>query len=179
MANDDNGNGFRPVISPFDGCGGQPKPVYMLLADANSEIGLGSPVTITSGRVDLAAAGAALCGVAAEHKSASNGTSVKIAVWANPAQLFTAQTDNGTGTLTAVADIGLNTNHVGTGVSNKRSTAELDEDAANTTATLSFKTVRLSEEYGTAGLNAFGEFNRIVVKINNHQLLAGTGTAGS
>ncbi len=173
MANTDAPNGFLPYINPGDGCGGQAKIGYFPLAAANSAIGVGTPVTLVSGGpANIAGTTDALVGIAAEAKAANSGG--KIAVWCDPAQWFVAQTDNGTGDLTAAANLGKNCTFVGTGVSNGRSTAEIDENSGDSTATLLFKTIRLSDEAG----NAHGEFNRLVVKINNHQLGEGTGTAG-
>lgn len=173
MPNTDNPSGFLPYISPNDGGSGQAKVSYFNLAGANSAIFIGSPVTLASGDVDIAAAGNALCGIAAEHKAASAGG--QIAVWADPNQWFVAQTDDGTGALTAATDAMKNVNHTGTTGSSStfRSTSELDENTADTSATRSFKAIRLSNEQG----NAAGEFNRWVVKINNHQLASSTGTS--
>ena len=171
MANVDNPSGFLPYLNPNSAGGGQPKVTYLRLAAANTAIGVGTPLTLAAGDADIAAAGNALCGIAAERKAASTGG--LIAVCADPDQLFVAQTDNGTGALSAVTDAMKNTNLVGTGITNGRSTSELDESAADTTATLQFKAFRLSDEAG----NAAGEFNRWVVKINNHQLGTGTGTS--
>lgn len=174
MANRDAPMGFLPYLSPV-GVGNAPIGYYDL-ADANSEIHPGDPVTITSGQVDKAAAGNALCGIAAEYKAANAGASNgKIAVYDHLDQRFVAQTDNGTGTLTAEAGIGLNANFVAGVGSNGHSTAEIDESTGATTATLPFKVLALQP----AQDNAYGEFNRLIVKINNHQFGSHTGTAGS
>lgn len=153
--------------------GGEPTIEYFDLTVANAAIGKGDPVEWVSGLVNRANAASALCGIAAESKAASSGG--KIAVWADPDQRFVAQTDDGTGVLTAVEGIGLNADFVEGTPSSGRSTAEIDESSGATTATLPFKILRLSEEVG----NAYGEFNRMVVKINNHQFGSGTGTAGT
>lgn len=177
MANVDSPNGFSPYNSPHGG-NGQATLTEHVLNSSNSEIGVGSPVAVVAGGVDLATAGTgnALLGIAAEYKAASDGTTIK--VWSDPQQLFVAQTDDGTGTATAAASVGLNINFTGTSVSNRRSTAELDEDSAATGATLQFKIIELSKEMQGKTQNAHGEFNRLVVKINNHQLQGSTGTAG-
>ena len=172
MANDDNPSGFLPYINLADGGGGEPKPLYLDLSSSNTEIGLGAPVASISGVIDIWSSGA-LIGMAAEHKAASAGG--QIAVWANPLQLFVGQTDDGTGVLTAIAGVQLNATIIVGGVSNNRSTAEIDESSGLSTATLELKIIRLSNEIN----NAFGEFNRLVVKINNHQLQGHTGTAGT
>ncbi len=172
MSNTNNPSGFLPYINPFSGQG-QAKVAYLPLAAANSAIGVGTPVTLASGAaVNIAGTTDALCGMAAEAKAANSGG--MIAVWADPQQWFVAQTDDGTGDLTASTDLGKNCTFVGTGVSNGRSTAEIDENSGSNTATLLLKTIRLSDEAG----NAHGEFNRLVVKINNHQFGSHTGTAG-
>jgi len=178
MANRNNPSGFLPVNLPTGG-GGQPVVEEFDLASANSEIGVGTPVTWASGVIDRAAATNALAGIAAEYKAASAGG--KIAVWSDPNQRFVAQTDDGTGVLTALAGIGLNASFIGTGVTNRRSTAEIDESSGLDTATLELKVLKLSPEYsGSRGAkNAYGEFNRLIVKINNHQFGSSTGTAGT
>ena len=177
MANVDNANGFQPHVAPFSGPGEALVTEHVLSA-TNSEIGIGTPVAVVAGGVDRATAGAgnALLGISAEYKAANAGGTIK--VWSDPQQEFVAQTDDGTGTATAAGAIGLNIDFVGTGVSNRRSTAELDESSAAVGATLQFKILRLSPEFQGKAQNAHGEFNRLVVKINNHQLQGGTGTAG-
>jgi hypothetical protein len=173
MANQNIPHGFRPVRSNAGGVG-QPKISYFTLAAANSAIGLGDALIMSSGDVDIATASAALIGIAAEAKAASTGG--KIAVWADPQQEFEGQTDDGTGVATsAVLAIGKNINLVATAPSAGKSKMELDESSAATTATLPFKIIGLY----TDPQNAYGEFNRLVVKINNHVLGSHTGTVGS
>lgn len=176
MANTDNPNGFLPYNNPSGG-GGQPYVEYFDLASANSAIGVGDPVKWASGVIDRAATGDALCGVAAEAKAASAGG--KIAVWCDPQQRFVAQTDDTTGTITALAGIGVNADIVAGAPSNGRSIAEIDESTGDTTATRQLKILRLSEEMNGRQANAYGQFNRMVVKINNHQFGSHTGTAGT
>ena len=178
MANVDNPMGFLPHRNN-DGSGGQPKISDLTLADANSIIGRGDPLTYSSGRVDRAAAGNVICGIAAEPASASKGTDQIIKVWADQDQEFVAQTDNGTGTLTAIAGLDLNADFVIVNATNNQSNAELDESSGATTASLPFRVVGLSKEYQGNALNAFGEFNRLIVKINNHRSKGGTGTVGT
>lgn len=177
MANVNAPNGFRPAASPYGGAG-SPVVTEHALHATNSEIGIGSPVVIVDGGVNLATAGTGnpICGIAAEYKAASSGGTIKI--WSDPMQEFVAQCDDGTGVATALTAVGLNINFIGTGVSNRYSTAELDESSATTGATLQFKIIRLSNEMGRSGANAFGEFNRLVVRPNNHQFGSHTGTAG-
>src|SRR3990167_2251075 len=177
MANPNNPSGFLPYNAPHSG-NGQPIITEHPLHATNSEIGIGSPVRIVDGGVDLAAAGGTLglLGIAAEYKAASAGGTIKI--WSDPQQRFVAQTDDGTGTATAAGVIGLNINFVGTSVSNRRGTSELDENSATTGATLQFKIMELSTEMSGNVQNAHGEFNRLVVAINNHQFKGHTGTVG-
>ena len=172
MANIDNPNGFKPYVSPT-AQGGQAKVMYFDLAAANSVIGIGDPVYSVGGVINIAATGSALMGIAAEAKAASSGG--KIAVWADPEQWFVAQTDDGTGTATDIGGAQANADIVAGTPVNGKSIAEIDEDTATTTATLTLKLIRLSDEAG----NAYGENNRWVVKINNHQLGSHTGTAGT
>lgn len=169
MANVNNPSGFVPYLS---GASARPKITYLPLLATNAAIGVGDPLTLAAGGVDRASASAALCGVAAEPKAASSGGT--IAVWSDPAQLFVAQTDDGTGDCTAATAMRKNVNFVAGTPSNGKSIAEIDENSGTTTGTLPFKILRLSDELG----NAYGEFNRLVVKINNHQLGSHTGTDG-
>lgn len=171
MANTDKPMGFLPYKCPNGN--GNPVVNYHRLHTSNSEIKKGDPVTFSGANgVDKASAGNALCGIAAEYKAASSGGT--IAVWDDPEQEFVAQTDDGTGTLTAATNMTLNANFVASSnTGDVISNAELDESSGANTATLPFKTFRL------AGFidNAHGEFNRLIVKINNHQLAGGTGTS--
>lgn len=168
MANTNSPNGFKPYLT-----GRKVQVTYYDLSASNSAIGVGDPIDYENdGTVDRAAASAALVGIAAEPKAANAGGS--IAVWDDPDQLFVAQTDDGTGTATAKTCQNLNANFVAGTPSNGRSIAEIDESSAATTPALPFKIIRLSDEVG----NAFGEFNRLVVRINNHKAKGGTGTLG-
>lgn len=177
MANTNNPNGFLPYNSPYGGSG-QPVITEHVLHATNSEIGIGTPVAVVDGGINIATAGTGnpMCGIAAEYKAASAAGTIKI--WSDPQQRFVAQTDDGTGTATAAAAVGLNINFVGTSVTNRRATSELDENSATTGATLQFKILELSTEMQGKVQNAHGEFNRLVVVINNHQFKGHTGTVG-
>jgi hypothetical protein len=170
MANQDAANGFEPYLNGHGG-GGEPVANEYILDASNTEIGKGTPVVMTSsGGVDIATAGAgnAILGIAAEYKAASAGGTIK--VWDDPDQQYTAQTDDGTGTSTAQTVVGARIDFVGTGVSaTKLSTAELDEDTGGTGATKQFQVMGLSKEVQKNVVNAFGEFNRLIVKINTKQ----------
>lgn len=178
MPNPNIPNGFIPWSSPFGGSG-QPKTVDMIKVAANSEIGIGSPVRTVADGVDLAAAAGTLGtgGVSAEYHAAS-GTSTNIKVWASPDQTFVAQMDDGTGVSVTAAVVGMNTTHVGSGVTNRMSTAELDESASTTTDTLQWRILLLAPVFMTNSRNAYGEFNRFIVKPNHHQLAGGAGHVG-
>src|SRR3990167_8367348 len=128
MANNNVPNGFLPYLNPSAGGGGQPKVSYWPLSATNSAIGIGTPVTRGStATIDRAGTTDALMGIAAEPKAANAGGT--IAIWSDPQQWFVAQTDDGTGDLTAATDLGKNCTFVGTAVSNNRSTAEIDENS--------------------------------------------------
>lgn len=170
MANVDAPRGFLPHTNK-DGSGG-PKVEYLDLSATNAEIGVGDLVTIAAGGVNKAVAGNALCGSAAEAKAANSGG--KIAVWSDPSQQFVAQTDDGETGLVAAANMRKNANFIPGTVSNGRSTAEIDESTGATGATLPLKIIGLAPGVD----NEYGEFNKLVVKINNHQFGGGTGTAG-
>ena len=173
MANVDNPHGFRPVRS-INGGAGNAKVTYLTLAASNSAIGLGDALILSSGDVDIAAAATALVGIAAEAKAASSGG--KIAVWADPMQLFEAQTDDTYATaITAATAIGMNADILATAPSGGKSQMEIDESSVTTTATLQLKIVGLYLD----PKNAWGKNERLVVKINNHVFGSHTGTVGT
>ena len=94
----------------------------------------------------------------------------------DPNQEFIVREDSDSADV-AQANLGLNANLVaGTGNSTTgRSGWQLDSDSVNTTATLMVNIMRLYQIPG----NTMGEDNAVyVVKANNHQRAAGTGTAG-
>jgi hypothetical protein len=177
MANTDAPHGLRPYSNSGVVSGSPRVRRYPLLA-TNSEIGLGTTVYKLTAGVNIWTSGPIL-GVAAEYKAANAGAATDdsrfIAVWDDPTQLFEGQCDNGTGTSTVETAIGLNTTIVGnSGVTNRRSTAELDESTATTTNTLPYKIMALAKYPD----NAYGEFNRLVVRPNNHQLVGDAGSTG-
>lgn len=174
MANLNIPNGFVPYRGGSSNKA--PKINEYALSSSNSEIGIGTPVTRASGVINIAGTTDALIGISAEYKAANSGGFIK--VWDDPQQLFHAQTDDGTGDLTAAADMAKNCTFVGSGVSNRISTAEIDENSGSNTATLLLKVMGLWKGFQGKAQNANGEFNRLIVKINNHQLQGHTGTAG-
>jgi len=162
--------GFRPIYA----LGGQHgRTNKYVLAAANAIIGVGDLLARdANGAVDRAAATSVqIIGVAAEAKAASSGGF--ILVYDNPDQVYEAQTDNGTGTLTAQTGCNLNADFVVANAVNGISRMEIDENSGNTTATLPLVVLRLWDEPN----NSFSEFNRLEVRINNH-VLQSLGTTG-
>lgn len=139
---------------------------------AASVIYPGDPVKLKNdGKVEIAAASNALCGVAASYAS---GDGVKVNVYDDPDQLFEIQADDAS--IDAQTDLNLNYNIV-VGSPNtvyKRSGVELDGNTGATDSTLPLKLLSVSKRVD----NALGEFADCIVKINNHQLDGGTGTEG-
>lgn len=110
--------------------------------------------------------------LSALHRPAS--TRVLINVHDDPLMLFSVQSNN-SATISS-ADIGLNADiAVGSGSTVTGASATvLNSTGKATTATLQLKILGLINDPA----NAFGDYNRLLVKINNHELNAGTGTAG-
>jgi len=170
MANRDNPSGFTPR---YHLTGGEIRTEQIGLAAANTIIGVGDPLLQTNaGLWDRAAASDVVSAIAAQAAAASAGGT--ILAYRDPNIVFSAQTDDGTGTATAQTAVNLNINFIIGNATNGRSIAELDETSADTTATLPFK---IRERY-LAIDNAYGEFNQLLVTINNHKDKGGTGTVG-
>lgn len=123
------------------------------------------------GRVAAASATAALCGVAATYAAAAGDA---VMVWDDPDQLFIVQADDAT--IDAQTDIGLNYDILATAgdATYRVSRMEVDASTQATTATLPLKLLAIEKRPD----NALGGFVDVIVKINNHQLDGGTGTAG-
>lgn len=121
------------------------------------------------GKVDPAAAGEAILGVAATYASADGE---KVTVWDDPDQLFVVQADGAD--IAAQTDLGLNYEILATAGDSfyKRSRMELDSSTGNVTATLQLRARALEPREG----NALGAQAEIVVTINRHQL--GKNTVG-
>jgi len=162
MANVDRPHGFTIIGSLSGGEVGRGRSYP--LAAANSIIGIGCLITVTTaGVVDRSAASdTQIVGVAMEAKAASSGGYVLVCD--DPMVVLEAQTDDGTGTCTALTDMFGNVNFVVTDATNGLSNMEIDEDSQTTTATLPLKVIGLYPDPN----NAFGEFNRLVCIINNH-----------
>lgn len=162
MANVDKPHGFR-ILGTLGG-GDSARTREYNVASANSVIGIGDLLILTTaGVVDRAAASATqIVGVACQAKAASAGGT--ILVCDDPNVILEAQTDDGTGTSTAAADLFGNANFVVADAANGISKMEIDEDSQNTTATLPLKLIGLYPDPN----NAHGEFNRLMCIINNH-----------
>jgi len=109
-----------------------------------------------------------------QYRTASTGRYVYVAD--DPNLVFEAQEDAVGGAL-GVADVGLNVDFiVGTGsTSTGASAMQIDTSTKATTATLPLKIV----EFVQRDDNEVDSANaKVLVKINNHQLAASTGTAG-
>jgi hypothetical protein len=123
------------------------------------------------GRVAASAATSAICGVAIGYASAAGED---ILVCDDPNQLFVCQADEAD--IDAQTDIGLNYDLLATAGSSayRVSRMELDSSTGATTATLPLKLMGIEKRPD----NALGAQVDCIVKINNHQLSASTGTAG-
>lgn len=162
MANADRPNGFRP----------QGEILRVRPYKASGVIYPGDAVTQEAGgRVGAAAATNALIGVAATYAS---GADVEVLVYDHPDQLFVGQCDGAD--VDAQTDIGLNYSILATAGNStyKLSRMEVDSSTQATTAALELKVLGIDRAID----NALGEFCKVVVKINNHQLSGGTGTLG-
>lgn len=123
-----------------------------------------------TGKVVRAAASDALIGVAAASAAADE----KVLVWDHPDQQFVMQADGGD--IDAQTDILLNYDFVvaSPDTTYSISRTEVDSSTGDTTATLPLKLLAVDERPD----NALGAQVDCIVKINNHQLASGTGTAG-
>lgn len=161
----------------------------MFVGDLVKISGTGLVATGGLRAVIRAAAGDATCGVvvgfipdyanlnAAPYRLASTQRIVFVAD--DPNLLFEAQED-GVTTPLAMASTGLNVNFVaGAGnTTTGQSGMQIDSDTAATTATLPLKIMEPVQRADNELITAGQANTRWVVKINNHQLGAGTGTLG-
>lgn len=162
MANADLPQGFKPR--------GELKTATEY--EAGSAIGIGDAVVMADdGQVDSVSGAytGAVLGVALGSASAAGE---KIMVADDPSQEYVIQADGAD--VDAQTDINLNYGITGTAASSGESRMELDSDTGATTATLPLKLLRIDARPD----NALGAQVDCVVKINNHQLAGGTGTAG-
>ena len=170
MANRDNPSGLTPR---YHLSGGSIRAEHLTLTAANAIIGVGDPLIQTAdGLWDRAAASDQVGAVASGSAAASSAATIPAIK--DPNVVFSCQTDDGVGVATAQTAVNLNINFVVADATNGRSNVELDESSAATTAALPFKIRGL---WGNPD-NAFGEFNELLVSINNHEDKGGTGTLG-
>lgn len=122
------------------------------------------------GGIVVATAGAAVAGVAAQYGVSGDD----IMVWDHPEQLFIVQAS--ATEVDAQTDIGLNASILANaGDSTYRASRhELDSSTLATTATLELKLLGIDVRPD----NALGDNVDCIVKINNHQYGASTGSAG-
>jgi hypothetical protein len=138
---------------------------------AASAIAPGDFVKMKSdGKIEPAAAGNALLGVALGYAAADN----RVLVADHPDQRFLVQSDSAD--VDAQDDVLLNYNIVATASNTtyKVSRMELDGDSGATTATLPLKLLDINR----SPTNAFGANVECIVAVNNHQLKGGTGVVG-
>lgn len=192
MANTSRINGFKPVYhgngSPFNG----KATLYYMASSYATAAYVGDVVKLVAGAdstngirtVELAAAGNAVVGVIvgfmADPTNLNVGGTGRAAstaryVWVadSPDLVFEAEASNGT---PLYSDVGLNVNHaVGSpSATFATSGAYLDFGTEANTATLTFKILGFVQRPD----NEIGASSKLLVKINNHQLSSGTGTAG-
>lgn len=125
----------------------------------------------SSGRAVAASAASALCGASASYASAAGQD---ILVYDDPNQQFIIEASGSE--IDAQTDINLNYDIVASAPSSayKMSRMRLDSSTGGTSATLPLKLLDVERRPD----NALGANVDCVVKINNHQLSGGTGTAG-
>jgi hypothetical protein len=193
MANVDSAFGLIPIakVGQNPNNGGETK--YSLADNQSTAIFTGDPVTYKSdGTVEVATASTAFCGVFRGcfytdpttskptwrpyfPASLSPGDAVGFIV-DDPMQTFIAQQDSVVSNIVAAnlnenANLIFNAGNTTTGVSG----VEIDSSSAAITAT---HQVRLISFWDTPSNDATANNSVLVVKINNHQLMAHTGTAG-
>ena len=193
MANVDAAFGLIPVahVGQTDNNGGQTQ--YAIGDTQGTAIFTGDPVKYKNdGTIEVAAATNPLLGVFGGCFYTDPTTSkptwspyfpaalapgdAKAFVWDNPMQTFIAQQDSVGSNLLAAnlnenADLVFNAGNTTTGVSG----IEIDSSSADVTATLQ---VRLIDFYNVPSNNTTANNSIFVVKINNSQLMGGTGTLG-
>lgn len=200
MANTSRINGFRPIKylngSPYNGAfniyfipSGNGTATFvgdLVKLDTTSDpVASGGKAKGIRSVIQGAAAGAVVGAIVGfvvdptnlntpQYRTASTGRYVMVAD--DPNLLFECQED-GDGGQVALASIGLNADFVvGTGsTTTGQSAMALDSSSVNTTATLPLKIMEFTQRVDNEGAAAYAKF---VVKLNNHQLGAHTGSAG-
>ena len=191
-----NGQATLYAVSSSNGTAVFPGDLVKLAADGNSA-GIQHVVPATAG---VAGTGAAAVGVVMGIQNAKLDTvegkmtagsialdtpqylaaSTAGYVWVadSPDLVFEVEATNGGSAYSfAVADIGQNANvYAGAGSTTTGTSAHsADLGDKGTTATLPLKVLGVSKKIGN---DATGNYTKVLVKINNHQLMSGTGTAG-
>lgn len=163
MANQDRPRGAEPQGTPLR----EDKYVSGGAFFKNDYVSLDS-----TGRVVAATASTALLGVALESASAA-GENVQVST--HPDQKYVTQASGSD--IDAQTDIGQNYDILATAGDStySQSRMELDSTTGAITATLPLKLLAIDDRPD----NALGAQADCVVKINNHQLSGGTGTAGT
>lgn len=198
MANTSRVNGLNPIRNLIGDANSGQTNTYFIPSGSATAVFVGDAVkadatgdTVAAGGLALgiqsvvqAAAGDAIIGVVVgfdvnplnlntpQYRLASTGRYVRVCD--DPNTIFEVQTSNGT---LAVADVGLNASiAVAAGsTSTGSSGVTLDVGTAATTATLALKIVGFTQRPDNDNTAAN---SKVLVKINNHQLAASTGTAG-
>jgi len=193
MANIDAPFGLRPIAKNGQNPNNGGQTQYLVGGSQSTAIFTGDPVKPKNdGTVEVATASDALLGVfmggfytdPTTNKPTWNAyipaslatTDAKAFVCDDPQQLFIAQQDSvgselGTSSINLNANLTFGAGSTITGVSG----VEIDSSTGATTAT---HQVRLLHFYDVPS-NTIGESHSIfVIKINNHVMMAGTGTAG-
>lgn len=194
MANANRPSGLSPVKhltgAPFNDQGN----IYQIAAADTNAFAIGDPV-ISSGSGDangvpgitLAAATGAIRGVIMGLGTSEAGifnpsnldqtirpAGTKATDWyaivADSPDIIWEVQEIGTGTAFTAAEIGLNANLIAGTNNGFQSTWQLDNSTEGTTATLQVRLLGLVRRSD----NAFGQFAKWLVKINNHELSAGT-----
>ena len=171
MANSDLPRGARPVgemLQPHRYiAGGTIYPGDFVKKDGGA-----ASTTRFRAQVVAATAGAAMVGVALNYATAGQS----VLVCDNPQQLFAVQCDESD--FDSNADLNLNADILATSgdTTYKCSRMELDSSTLATTATLQCQVLGYIDRQD--GKNQMGANAEVIVKINNHQLGTGTGTAG-
>jgi hypothetical protein len=167
MPNVNSPNGLIPI-----GCGPLGGPIRTNLytkpaSDAAAIFKNDAVYAVADGQIKAGRA-AAFVGVAINYGKAS--TLTEHLVVDNPDQLFEAQDDGDAGSF-AAADVGLNADlNVQTGDTTlKTSKHAVDISTKQTTNTLDVQLLRL----GRDPRNAFGQYARIEIRFNRHQLALG------
>ncbi len=154
MANADRPCGFQPY-------GNVLKAIKM---EAGSAVYPGDAVTLASdGQVDPASAGGAICGIALNYAS---GAGEPVMVSIDPSQLYVVQADGSE--VNAQTFVGNAADIVATGGDStlKISRQELDSSAAAAGGAQQLIIVGLEPKVD----NAWGEFAKLIVKVNETQL---------